>query len=288
MATVWRGGRMMTPCLSHLLRGAMDSGVVKPITPTMTEIAISSTNQLPALRSLSSMLHFNRGFAALGESGGSGPPDGQYISLNNLRDNPGANKTGRRVGRGIGSSKGKTAGRGHKGQKARSGGGPKPGFEGGQTPLRLRVPKRGFHNPFTRVYHPLNLQRLQEWIQTGRLDASQVITMKDLRDSGAVRKQIGDGVKLLADGAEDFSIKVDLQITAASTAAREAVEKAGGNVTTVYYNKLGLRALTQPEWFEKKNRLLPRPARPPPKLVGRFDVRGNLPPVFNASNTSSA
>jgi large subunit ribosomal protein L15 len=194
---------------------------------------------------------------------------------------------GRRVGRGIGSSKGKTAGRGHKGQKARSGGGPKPGFEGGQTPLRLRVPKRGFHNPFTRVYHPLNLHRLQEWIETGRLDASQVITMKDLRDSGAVRKQISDGVKLLADGAEDFTLKVDLQITAASSAAREAIEKAGGSVTTVYYNKLGLRALTQPEWFDKKGRVLPRPARPPPKLAARFDVRGDLPPVLSTTRNAS-
>lgn len=133
----------------------------------------------------------------------------------------------------------------------------------------------------------MNLHRLQEWIETGRLDASQVITMKDLRDSGAVRKQISDGVKLLADGAEDFTLKVDLQITAASTAAREAIEKAGGSVTTVYYNKLGLRALTQPEWFDKKGRVLPRPARPPPKLAGRFDVRGDLPPVLSTTRNAS-
>jgi large subunit ribosomal protein L15 len=111
--------------------------------------------------------------------------------------------------------------------------------------------------------------------------------MKDLRDSGAIRKQILDGVKLLADGAEDFSLKVNLQVSAASATAREAIEKAGGSVTTVYYNKLGLRALTRPEWFDKKGRLLPRPARPPPKLAGRFDMRGDLPPVFHSTSTST-
>lgn len=103
--------------------------------------------------------------------------------------------------------------------------------------------------------------------------------MKDLRDSGAVRRRIGDGVKVLANGAEEFSTKVNLQVSAISTPAREAIEKAGGSVTTVYYNPLGLRALLQPEWFAKKGRLLPRAARPPPKLIGRFDVTGELPPV---------
>lgn len=186
---------------------------------------------------------------------------------------------GRRLGRGIGSSKGKTAGRGHKGQNARSGGGTKPGFEGGQTPLRLRVPKRGFHNVFKKEYHPLNLDRLKEFIQAGRLDSSSTITMKDLRDSGAVRRRIGDGVKLLGRGAEEFDVPdVHLQVSQVSESAKEAIEKAGGKVTTVYYNTLGLRALLMPDWFAKKGRLLPRAARPPPKLVDRFDTIGELPP----------
>lgn len=184
----------------------------------------------------------------------------------------------RRVGRGIGSGRGKTSGRGHKGQKARSGGGPKPGFEGGQTPLRLRVPKRGFYNKFRRIYHPLNLRKLKEWIEIGRIDPSKMITMKDLRDSGVVSRKIKDGVKLLGVGAEDFDFSLKIQISQVSNTAKEAIENAGGAVTTVYYNKLGLRALLKPEWFAKKGRVLPRPARPPPKLEGKFDVIGSLPP----------
>jgi large subunit ribosomal protein L15 len=180
------------------------------------------------------------------------------------------------VGRGIGSSKGKTAGRGHKGQKARSGGGPKLGFEGGQSPMRLRIPKRGFHNPFEREYQPLNLDRLSAWLKDKRLDPSRVITMKQLRDSGAVRRNIKDGVKLLANGCENFDWDIEIEVSQASRKAREAVQQAGGQVTTVYYNKLGLRALVNPEWFEKKQRVIPRPASPPPKLADKFDRVGSL------------
>lgn len=103
--------------------------------------------------------------------------------------------------------------------------------------------------------------------------------MRELRQSGAVRRRVGAGVKLLADGADAFTAKVDLQVSSASAAARAAVEAAGGRLTTVYYNDLGLRALLRPEWFEKKGRVLPRPARPPPKLAPRFDAVGALPPV---------
>jgi hypothetical protein len=84
---------MMTPCLSQLFRGVLDASVVRTTSSTMTEFASCSSAQLPSLRSLSSMLQFNRGFAANGDSGASGPPDGHYISLNNIRDNPGSNKT---------------------------------------------------------------------------------------------------------------------------------------------------------------------------------------------------
>ena len=202
----------------------------------------------------------------------------QHVALNTLADNEGATHQRRRVGRGIGSSKGKTAGRGHKGQKARSGGGPKLGFEGGQTPMRLRIPKRGFHNPFSREYQPLNLARLQEWITSGRLDASKVITMKDLRDASVVRRNIRDGVKLLAKGEDEFALdNVKLEVSQVSKAAKEALERRGGNVTTVYYNKLALRALTKPEWFAKKGREVPRSARPPPKLRAKFDQVGTYP-----------
>lgn len=155
----------------------------------------------------------------------------------------------------------------------------KPGFEGGQTPYRLRVPKVGFHNPFTRTYVPLNLDKLRAWLEAGRLDSGRLITMRELRDSGVVGRKLGHGVKLLARGAGAWTVPVRLEVSQASAAARAAVEAAGGSVTTVYYNQLGLRALTRPDWFERKGRLLPRPARPPPKLQPRFDRVGELPPA---------
>ncbi|KAI7836451.1 hypothetical protein COHA_009668 [Chlorella ohadii] len=202
----------------------------------------------------------------------------EFITLNTLADNPGATHSVKRVGRGIGSGLGKTAGRGHKGQKARNGRKPRLGFEGGQTPLRLRVPLRGFHNPHGRWYRPLNLDTLQRWVQEGRLPTDRVITMKDLRDSNCVGRKMGWGVRLLGRGAGRFDSPVHLQVSGVSDSARAAIEKAGGSVTTVYYNQLGLRALLKPDWFAAKGRLLPRPARPPPKLEGRFDQVGELPP----------
>ena len=89
-------------------------------------------------------------------------------------------------------------------------------------------------------------------------------------------------------GAPTFNKKVHLQVSSASSTAREAVEKAGGSVTTVYYNKLGLRALLTPEWFDKKQRLLPRAAQPHPKKKDRFDVTGSLPPNRELPNLASA
>lgn len=183
----------------------------------------------------------------------------------------------KRVGRGIGSGKGKTCGRGHKGQKARSGGKPKIGFEGGQTPLRLRIPKRGFKNPSPRVYQILNLSKLQQWIEEGRIDPTCTITMKTLRDAGCVSKKILDGVKLLAVGSDEFSHNVKLEVSSVSQSAKEAIEKAGGHVTKVYYNKLGLRALLKPEALLKKDHFIPRPAQPPPYLRDRFDRLGEIP-----------
>ncbi|KAI8376481.1 ribosomal protein L18e/L15P [Radiomyces spectabilis] len=169
--------------------------------------------------------------------------------LANLADNPGAVSERTRVGRGPGSGKGKTAGRGHKGQKARSGNGkPTPWFEGGQTPLVKRLPKRGFYNLHGKEYQELNLDRLQHWIRSGRIDSSQPITMKHLLDSRCIHK-IEDGVKLLSVGAEEFDIPITIEVSRASQKAIEAIEKAGGKITTRYYNSLGLRAITQPEKF---------------------------------------
>lgn len=210
----------------------------------------------------------------------SSSPHGGFIALNTLSDNPGAVRKGRRLGRGIGSSKGKTAGRGHKGQKARTGRTPRLGFEGGQTPMRFRVPKKGAYNPFSLHWEQIDLKRVAQWVAEKRLDASGVITMRHLRDSGAVFKRVNksNGVKLMATGGKDLQTAVHLQVSQTTAAARAAVEAAGGSVTTVYYNKLGLKALMDPEWFVKKGRLLPNPARPPPKMEARFDVVGSLPP----------
>lgn len=213
-------------------------------------------------------------------------PPGGLLQLNTLRDVPKARRTAKRVGRGMGSGKGKTAGKGHKGQKARSGRGPHPLFEGGQTPLRVRLPKRGFTNPNAVEWDWLNLSQLQSWIDQGRLDPSRVITMKELRDSGAVTHTIDHGVKLLAKGADTFTAQgVRLEVSRASAAARAAVEANGGTVTTVYYNRLGLRALFKPHKFPLG---LPKPARPPPRLAGRTDAVGTLPGGLASSSSSAA
>ncbi|MED6205674.1 hypothetical protein PIB30_019973 [Stylosanthes scabra] len=196
------------------------------------------------------------------------------LALNDLRDNvPRKQKT--RKGRGIGSGKGKTAGRGHKGQRARKGS--KLGFEGGQTPLRRRMPKRGFKNPFSLTFQPVGLGKIAWLINAGKIDSSELITMKTLKDTGAIGKQIKDGVRLMGRGAEQIKWPIHLEVSRVTVRAKEAVEAAGGSVRRVYYNKLGLRALLKPEWFEKKGRLLPKAARPPPKLKDKVDSIGRLP-----------
>jgi len=203
----------------------------------------------------------------------------EFITLDNIRDNKGATHSKKILGRGVGSGLGKTSGRGHKGHKARSGGGPRLGFEGGQTPLRFRVPKRGFTNQFKKIYSPVNLDQIQEWIDLGRLDPNKIITMKELRASGAVGKKIVDGIKLLGRGKEEVSVPMHIEVSQVSASAKRSIEKAGGSVTKVYYNKLGLRALLMPEWFPKKRRLLPRAVSfVPPKYAKKFDRLGDLPP----------
>ncbi len=149
------------------------------------------------------------------------------MRLNELRDNPGAFKARKRIGRGIGSGTGKTGGRGVKGQKSRSGVS-LLGFEGGQMPLYRRLPKRGFKNPFSKDFSVVNLGRLQAAIDDGKLDSKKTIDEAVLIAAGITGKS-KDGIKLLAKG--DLKDKLTIDVAGASRAAIEAVEKAGGKVT---------------------------------------------------------
>ncbi|WP_338445007.1 50S ribosomal protein L15 [Pelagerythrobacter marensis] len=148
------------------------------------------------------------------------------MKLTDIRDNPGARKGRIRVGRGIGSGKGKTGGRGQKGQKSRSGVAIK-GFEGGQMPLHMRLPKRGFNNPFGKDYAEVNLGMVQKFIDAGKLDAKKVVDHEALKAAGLARGG-KDGVRLLGKG--ELKAKVQFKVTGASKGAIQAVEKAGGSV----------------------------------------------------------
>jgi large subunit ribosomal protein L15 len=150
------------------------------------------------------------------------------MKLHELSDNPGATKSRKRVGRGPGSGTGKTGGRGIKGQKSRSGVALN-GYEGGQMPLYMRLPKRGFNNINAKRHAVVNLGLLQKFIDAKKIDAKKPITEAVLVESGLVRR-VRDGVRVLAKG--DFSAKVDLQVTGASKSAVAAVEAAGGAITT--------------------------------------------------------
>lgn len=151
------------------------------------------------------------------------------MRLNELRDNPGAKKARTRVGRGLGSGKGRTGGRGVKGQKSRSGVAIK-GFEGGQMPIHRRLPKRGFNNIFRKLYAVANLGRVQQAIDAKKLDPKKPVTVDALRAAGVVGR-VRDGVRLLAKG--ELKTKVTFEVTGASAAAIAAVEKAGGTVKVV-------------------------------------------------------
>lgn len=149
------------------------------------------------------------------------------MKLHELRDNDGAVKRKKRVGRGPGSGMGKTAGRGIKGQKSRSGVAIK-GYEGGQMPLYQRLPKRGFNKPNRKSFAVINLGLIQKFVDAKKLDASQPITEDALVAAGLVRRKL-DGVRVLAKG--DVTAKLTLSVTGASKAAVEAVEKAGGSLS---------------------------------------------------------
>jgi large subunit ribosomal protein L15 len=148
------------------------------------------------------------------------------MKLNDIRDNDGAVKERMRVGRGIGSGKGKQAGRGGKGQTARSGYRNK-GFEGGQMPLHRRLPKRGFTPPNARVLNEVNLGRIQEAVDAGKLDANAAITVESLVAAGVLSKP-RDGVKVLGTG--ELKARLTFEVAGASKSAREAIERAGGSV----------------------------------------------------------
>ncbi len=150
------------------------------------------------------------------------------MKLNELHDNPGANKTKKRVARGPGSGKGKTAGRGIKGQKSRSGvsiG----GYEGGQMPLYRRLPKRGFNKPNRKEWAVTNLGAIQKFIDAGKIDGSVEITEDVLIASGLVRRKL-DGIRVLAKG--EITGALNISVSGASAPAVEAVAKAGGSLKT--------------------------------------------------------
>ncbi len=151
------------------------------------------------------------------------------MKLNELTPSPGSTKARKRIGRGIGSGSGKTSGKGHKGQKARSGVAVRT-FEGGQMPIYRRLPKRGFKNPFAKVYAPLNLDRLQDAVDAGKLDPSQPVNLAALRKAGLISKPL-DGIRLLARG--ELSAPLTIEVDSASKTAAAAVEKAGGKLVLI-------------------------------------------------------
>lgn len=148
------------------------------------------------------------------------------MKLNDLRDKPGSIKARKRVGRGIGSGTGKTAGRGVKGQKSRSGVAIN-GFEGGQMPIYRRLPKRGFTNIFAKSFNTVSLGRVQTAIDAGKLDAKAVVNLDTLKAAGVIRRA-KDGVRILSDG--ELKAKVAFEVAGASKVAIEKIEKAGGSI----------------------------------------------------------
>ena len=149
------------------------------------------------------------------------------MKLNALMDNFGARQNATRVGRGIGSGAGKTAGRGHKGQKARSGSRKQATFQGGQMPILRRFPKFGFNNPFAKEYVTINLGDIEKFIAAGKIDAAKVITIDSLMDAKIINRKL-DGLKVLAKG--EIKTAVNVVADKWSKTAEEAIVKAGGTI----------------------------------------------------------
>jgi len=156
------------------------------------------------------------------------------MKLSEICNIPGAHKHKHKVGRGSSSGLGKTSGRGVKGAKARTGNAVY-GFEGGQMPLHMRMPKRGFRNIFAKDFSEVNISRIQKAIDNKKLDAKTKITEEVLRKAGLAHKS-KDGIRLLGKGA--ITAKIDIEVAGVSAGAKEAVEKAGGTVTTTYVKKV--------------------------------------------------
>jgi large subunit ribosomal protein L15 len=148
------------------------------------------------------------------------------MKLNELSDREGATKSRKRVGRGIGSGKGKTGGRGVKGQSSRSGVALN-GFEGGQMPVYRRLPKRGFKNPFTKDFNIVSLARIQQAVDAKKLDEKKTVTAEALVEAGVLNR-VRDGVRILGDG--ELKAKLSFEVAGASKSAVEKIEKAGGSV----------------------------------------------------------
>jgi large subunit ribosomal protein L15 len=146
------------------------------------------------------------------------------MRLDSLRPPKGARKKVKRIGRGEGSGHGGTSTKGHKGQKARSGGKNKPGFEGGQMPMSRRLPKRGFRNFFRKDYAIVNIEQLNKFPEGSVIDAEALLK------AGILNKTL-DGIKLLARGA--IAYPVNIKINMISGAAKQKIESAGGTVEVI-------------------------------------------------------
>jgi len=164
------------------------------------------------------------------------------MKLNEIRNNPGAHKRKLKVGRGSSSGLGKTSGRGVKGAKARTGT-KVYGFEGGQMPLYMRLPKRGFNNIFANDFAEVNLGRIQKAIDDKKINAGTKITEEALRAAGLVKRS-RDGVRVLGDGP--FSAKIDIEVAGASAKARKAIEKAGGTITATFKKRVNMNRKGEP------------------------------------------
>ena len=179
------------------------------------------------------------------------------MKLNEIRDKAGARTKRLRVGRGIGSGVGKTSGRGGKGQTARSGVALN-GFEGGQTPLYRRMPKRGFRNTaFQLDFAEINLSDIQKAVASGRLAATGTITQTALVESGVLRRVL-DGVRLLGNGAAEFSTAVTIEVVGASKSAIAAVEKAGGKVVLLSLEREGAVKANEERRAKREKKLAAR------------------------------
>ncbi|SRR5699024_9253999 len=146
------------------------------------------------------------------------------MKLHELKPAEGATSARKRLGRGIGSGLGKTSGKGHKGAKARSGGGKRPGFEGGQMPLTMRLPKRGFTNNFRKEYVAINVSRLDVFEDGATVGPVELIEM-------GIIKKIGDGIKIMGDG--ELNRKLTVQANKFTATAKEKIEAAGGKAEVI-------------------------------------------------------